>query len=47
MIEFIASSNGDPFFGYLSYTAPHWPLQVSENFSDKYRGYYDGGYEKI
>ena len=47
MIEFIDSSNGDTFFGYLSYTAPHWPLQVSENFSDKYRGYYDGGYEKI
>jgi arylsulfatase len=30
MIEFIDSNHGDgkPFFGYLSLTAPHWPLQV-------------------
>jgi arylsulfatase len=36
-----------PFFGYLAYTAPHWPLQVDPKYSDKYKGKYSGGYEKI
>ena len=47
LIEFIDSSDDKPFFGYLSYTAPHWPLQVDKIFSDRYVGVYDGGYEII
>ena len=47
LIEFIDSSDDKPFFGYLSYTAPHWPLQVDKIYSDKYVGVYDGGYEII
>ncbi|MBX2847162.1 MAG: arylsulfatase [Acidiferrobacterales bacterium] len=36
-----------PWFAFLAFTAPHWPLQVSEEYSDKYRGVYDDGYEVL
>ncbi|KAK8126350.1 arylsulfatase [Apiospora kogelbergensis] len=32
-----------PFFGYLAFTAPHWPLQAPREVVDKYRGRYDDG----
>lgn len=36
-----------PFFAYLAFTAPHWPLQAPADLIDKYRGRYDVGYEVI
>jgi len=36
-----------PFFGYLAYTAPHWPLQAPEASIEKYRGKYDLGYDEL
>ena len=36
-----------PFFAYLSFTAPHWPLQVPEEWRDRFQGMYDGGWELI
>lgn len=49
MIEFIDSNAGDgePFFGYLSYTAPHNPLHVPDGYAEKYRGRYDGGWDAV
>ena len=45
MIEFLRSRPQDkPFFGYLAYTAPHDPLQVPDEWLDRYKGTYDGGY---
>ncbi|CAH0057907.1 unnamed protein product [Clonostachys solani] len=32
-----------PFFAFLPYTAPHWPLQCSKEQRDKYKGVYDDG----
>lgn len=32
-----------PFFAYLPFTAPHWPLQAPQEFIKKYRGTYDDG----
>ncbi|KAK2589582.1 hypothetical protein QQS21_012742 [Conoideocrella luteorostrata] len=32
-----------PFFGYLPFTAPHWPLQAPQEYIRKYRGVYDDG----
>ncbi|MCG8443325.1 MAG: arylsulfatase [Caulobacterales bacterium] len=32
-----------PFFAYLAYTAPHDPLQVPEDWLDRYAGVYDDG----
>lgn len=36
-----------PFFSFLSFTAPHWPLQVPEQHAELYRGVYDEGYEAL
>lgn len=32
-----------PFFAYLPFTAPHWPLQAPQANIRKYRGIYDDG----
>lgn len=34
-----------PFFLYLAYNAPHWPLQAPQEDIDKYIGAYDGGWQ--
>lgn len=45
MIEFLKEKPADkPFFAYLAYTAPHDPLQVPDDWLDRYKGQYDGGY---
>lgn len=36
-----------PFFMYVSYTAPHWPLHALDKDIMKYKGRYDAGYEVI
>lgn len=48
-IEYISESveAQKPFFTYLAYTAPHWPLQVPDTYIDLYKGRYDEGYEKL
>jgi arylsulfatase len=48
MIAFIKNRKEDkPFFAYLTYTAPHWPLQVPADYIDKYKGKYDMGYDSL
>lgn len=36
-----------PFFMYVAYTAPHWPLQAREADIAKYRGCYDEGWDVL
>ena len=36
-----------PFFLYVAYTAPHWPLHALEEDIEKYRGMYDEGWEPV
>ncbi|MCR8924280.1 sulfatase-like hydrolase/transferase [Dasania sp. GY-MA-18] len=36
-----------PFFAYLAYTAPHWPIQAPDKTIEKYKGRYDSGYEAL
>ncbi|AYC32772.1 arylsulfatase [Pseudomonas cavernae] len=36
-----------PFFAYLPFSAPHWPLQAPQEIVDKYRGRYDAGPEEL
>ena len=47
LIEFFeeADTAGDhrPFFAYLPFSAPHWPLQALDADIQKYRGVYDDG----
>ena len=40
-------ADGDPFFAYLAYTAPHWPLMAPEQSHAKYVGKYDAGYDVL
>ena len=49
LIEFIEADKDDerPFFIYAAYTAPHWPLQVPDDYLDLYRGRYDDGYDAL
>jgi arylsulfatase len=49
MIDYIEKDRADdrPFFAYLAYTAPHWPLQAPKESIAKFKGWYDGGYEAI
>lgn len=47
-IEFINSCpNEKPFFLYLAYTAPHWPLHALPEDIRKYEGKYDVGWDAI
>lgn len=36
-----------PFFAYLPYTTPHWPMQAPAETIAKYKGRYDAGYEAL
>ena len=49
IIEYIDADQGDgqPFFAYLAFTAPHFPLQVPEDWRDRFAGDYDQGYDAI
>ena len=49
IINYIESGkeDGKPFFAYLAYTAPHWPLQAPSEYIDKYKGKYDAGYQDL
>ena len=38
---------GQPFLAFLSFTAPHSPLQAPEAFVAKYRGKYDAGWTRL
>ncbi|GAB3911958.1 arylsulfatase [Larkinella knui] len=49
-IAFLDEQNKEankPFFLYLAYTAPHWPLQALPEDIAKYRGKYDAGWDEI
>jgi len=37
-------NQADPFFAFVSFTAPHWPLQVPVDWLARYRGHYDRGW---
>ena len=49
MINLIKNGIGkdQPFFGYLAYTAPHWPLQAPRDAIVKQKGKYDDGYDAL
>jgi arylsulfatase len=41
------SDPGKPFFAYLAFTAPHFPLQAPPASIEKYRGKYDAGWSAL
>ncbi|RCK57311.1 Arylsulfatase [Candida viswanathii] len=47
-LEFIDGTPEDkPFFGLLTYTAPHWPYQAPQERIAKYKGVYEKGPEDL
>ena len=47
-IDYLRDHDGsEPFFLYLAYTAPHWPLQAPDDAIARHRGQYDAGYDEI
>ena len=49
MIQYIEEDrqDGKPFFAWLAYTAPHWPLQAPVESIARFQGKYDSGYEVL
>lgn len=49
MIDFVDADtdSAQPFFAYLSFTAPHWPLQAPDEAIAKHEGKYDDGYDVL
>ena len=46
-VDFINRASDRPFFLYLAYTAPHWPIQAHEVDIDKYREIRDQIEQKV
>ena len=40
-------SPGTPFFTYVAYTAPHWPLHAHEEDIARYKGRFDKGWDTL
>ena len=52
LIEYLENAatdkpGGSPFFAYLAFTAPHWPLQAPPAAIQRHKGNYDLGYEEL
>jgi len=43
----MSRSSGNPFFIYLAYTAPHWPLHALPGDIEKYSGSFDQGWDRL
>lgn len=48
-IEYIrqAEEQDAPFFGYVAYTAPHWPLQAPSSLIEKHMPSYLAGWDQV
>jgi arylsulfatase len=48
MLEYLEAHDGDnPWFAFMPYTAPHWPLQLPDDWLDRHAGNYDAGYDVL
>lgn len=49
LIDYIDASAGDrqPFFAYLAFSAPHWPLQAPDAALERFAGAYDDGFDVV
>ena len=45
--EHVQNERDNPFFMYVAYTAPHWPLHALEKDIQPYEGRYDKGWDGI
>ncbi|NKB62218.1 MAG: sulfatase-like hydrolase/transferase [Gammaproteobacteria bacterium] len=45
--DYLGSGGSAPFFLHLSHIAPHWPLQALPEDIEKYRNYYQKGWDRL
>ncbi len=45
--QHVAEKKGKPFFQYVAYTAPHWPLHAHDQDIEKYKGRFDAGWDEL
>jgi arylsulfatase len=45
--EHVQECGEDPFFLYVAYTSPHWPLHALPEDIAKYKGRFDQGWDKL
>lgn len=45
--DFVREHTTDPFFLYLAFTAPHWPLHAREDDIARHEGSYDEGWDSL
>ena len=45
--EHHAERPDEPFFEYVAYTAPHWPLHAHDDDIAKYKGRFDAGWDAL
>ena len=45
--EHHAEHTDEPFFEYVAYTAPHWPLHAHGEDIERYRGRFDAGWDTL
>jgi arylsulfatase len=46
-LRFLADTGDDPFFLYVAYTAPHWPLHAPDDIVAKYLDRYRAGWDAL
>jgi len=47
-VKFITEHKRDrPFFIYVAYTSPHWPMHAKPQDIARYKGRYDGGWDAL
>jgi len=48
MLEYLGEAEKDkPWFAFMPYTAPHWPLQLPDDWLDRNDGRYDMGWDEL
>lgn len=47
LIQYLGEDGDRPFFAYLPFTAPHWPLHAPADVIARYEGRYDAGWEAL
>lgn len=47
LMSYIEASPEGPFFAYLGFTAPHWPLQAPRASLDRYASSYSDGWDAL
>jgi len=45
--QHVETRPGQPFFQYVAFTAPHWPLHAHGEDIERYRGRFDAGWDRL